>query len=458
MAAIGIGVALALALALAGAIRAESQVATVAHGVGMIRLGDTASIGAAHFSHSAYVIVSPFNARLAAQIRATNSNTTVLAYKSSMDLNSEAFCAANVGQCETGVTYAEAVAHDKAYPSDPWVLRDASGNPLTGSYPGNYLGNVGSASFQNRWIANVSAFVKANDFSGVFIDNVLGDVSGWTGGRFPARYRTDAAWGDAMASFVKQVAAVLRPQGLFVAVNAYKPYPDNTSWWQRIAPSTDALMSESWQQNPNDHHELYTADAPSWTGHWDYWQKLIDIAQNAGSSFFGLQYGDASDTRLMRYGRASFLLGWNGRSGAYFFNPQSSVDPWQGAWTADVGRPVAARYRVGAGWRRDYSGGTVLVDPSASHPQTFDLGRPYRIPGGAVVQTVTLAPTTALILMNAGTTSTAPATGKPAEQTGILWDAKRFGTRKAFAPWLRSHHIAWKTWAAKHPAAALRLH
>ena len=228
VAAIGIGVALALALA--GAIRAESQVATVAHGVGMIRLGDTASFGAAHFSHSAYVIVSPFNARLAAQIRATNSNTTVLAYKSSMDLNSEAFCAANVGQCETGVTYAEAVAHDKAYPSDPWVLRDASGNPLTGSYPGNYLGNVGSASFQNRWIANVSAFVKANDFSGVFIDNVLGDVSGWTGGRFPARYRTDAAWGDAMASFVKQVAAVLRPQGLFVAVNAYKPYPDNTSW------------------------------------------------------------------------------------------------------------------------------------------------------------------------------------------------------------------------------------
>jgi hypothetical protein len=162
----------------------------------------------------------------------------------------------------------------------------------------------------------------------------------------------------------------------------------------------------------------------------------------------------------MRYGRASFLLAWNGTSGAYFFNPQTAADPWQEAWTADVGHPVAARYRVGAGWRRDYSGGTVLLDPSASHPQTFDLGRPYRIPGGAIVQTVTLAPTTALILMNVGTPSTAPATApaKPAAATGILWDAKRFGTRKAFAAWLRSHHIAWKTWARNHPAAALRLH
>jgi hypothetical protein len=447
-----------LALALAGAIHAESRVATVARGVGMLRLGDSASIGSAHFSHSAYVILSPFNGRLVPQIRAQSPNTTVLAYKSGMDLKSSPFCAANVGQCETGVTYAEAVAHDAAAPADPWVLRDAAGNPMTGGYPDNFLADVGSRSFQAQWIANVSAFLTANKFSGVFIDNVLGDVSGWTQGRFPTKYRTDAAWGDAMAAFVKQVAAAFRPRGLFVAVNAYKPYPDNTSWWQRIAPSTNALMSEYWQQNPNDPRELYTADAPSWTGHWDYWQKLVDIAQNAGSSFFGLQYGDTGDTRLMRYGRASFLLEWNGNAGAYFFNPQTATDPWQAAWTADIGRPVAARYRVGTGWRREYSGGTVIVDSSATRSQTFDLGGPYQVPGGDTVQTVTLAPTTALILTRVGLapTAPAPATTRPAK-AGIRWDGKSFTQRRTFDTWLRLHHIGWKSWALRHPAAARRL-
>ncbi len=453
-----LGIGGCIALAAAGAIHAQGRAQAVAGGVGMIRLGDSASIGSAHFSRSAYVILSPFNAHLAPQIRTQNPATTVLAYKSSMDLKSSPFCAANIGQCETGVTYAEAVAHDAAAPSDPWILRDSSGNSITGGYPDNFLADVGSKTFQSRWIANVSAFLKANKFSGVFIDNVLGDVSGWTQGRFPTKYRTDAAWGDAMASFVKAVGAAFRPQGLFVAVNAYKPYPANTSWWQRIAPSTNALMSEYWQQNPNDPRELYTADAHSWTGHWDYWQKLIDIAQNAGSSFFGLQYGDPGDTRLMRYGRASFLLGWNGQRGAYFFNPRSATDPWQAAWTADIGRPAAPRYRVGAGWRRDYSGGTVIVDSSASRSQAFDLGRSYQTPDGEIVRTVTLAPTTALILTTVGrATPAAPTPRKAPAMTSMRWDGKRFTTRRSFNAWLRSHHLGWKSWARRHPAAARRL-
>lgn len=450
-----------LALTLAGAIRAESRAQTVAGGVGMLRLGDSAAIGSTHFSHSAYVILSPFNFRLAPQIRAQNPGTTVLAYKASMDLKSSAFCAATPAQCETGVTYAEAVAHDAAAPQDPWILRDANGGPMTGGYPDNFLGDVGSPSFQSRWIANVAAFLKANDFSGVFIDNVLGDVSGWTNGRYPTKYPSDAAWGDAMAAFVKRVGAAFRPRGLFVAVNAYKPFPANIAWWQRIAPSTDALMSEYWQQNPNDPRELYTADAPSWTGHWDYWQKLIDVAQRAGSSFFGLQYGDTSNTQLMRYGRASFLLGWNGKGGAYFFNPQNAADPWQGAWTADVGRPLATSYRVGAGWRRDYSGGTVVLDPSATKSQTFDLGRQYRLPDGSQASTVTLRPTTALILENVGLGPAVapPAAPQPAatRAAGIRWDGKRFVSRKTFDRWLHAHGIGWKPWAARHPSAARSL-
>jgi hypothetical protein len=392
-----VALALALVCALAPGDAAARQTGLRAvPGVGIIRLGDTASLGAVHFPASSYVILSPHMTRYARSTRLLNPATRTLAYKSSMDLDMA--CVGAV--CRTGVTYAEAEAHDaKAPPTDRWILTEASGIPiLSRDYPQIALADVGSPSFQQRWLANVSDFLRKSHFSGVFVDNVLGDLSGWTDGRFPAKYRDDAAWQAAMASFIGRVGPALRRQGFFVAANAYKPYPQTAAWWQQIAPATDALMAEYWQQDPNNPGVLYTSDAPSWTGRWDFWESLVAIAQRGGSSFFGLQFGDPSDVRLMRYGRASFLLAWNGRSGAYFFSPRAPVDPWQQAWTADVGRPLARRYRVGVGWRRDFTRGAVLLNPSAARPQAFPLAGRYILPGGERPASVTLEPTSALIL------------------------------------------------------------
>jgi hypothetical protein len=395
-----LAVALGAALTAGDAAARRSAAARAVPGVGIIRLGESASLGAAHFPASSYVILSPHMKQYARWTRALNPATRTLAYKSSMDLDMTPMCRAATAICRTGVTYAEAQAHDAGVPpAERWVLTETSGAPFVSqAYPDNALADVGSPSFQQRWIANVSTFLRKSHFSGLFIDNVLGSVSGWSDGRYPAKYPSDAAWQQAMASFIGRVGAALRKQGYFVAANAYKPFPQTAAWWRQIAPATDALMSEYWQQDPNNPSVLYTSDAASWTGHWDYWESLVEIAQRAGSSFFGLQFGDPSDRRLMRFGRASFLLAWNGTRGAYFFSPRAEVDPWQQAWTADVGRPVAPRYRVGYGWRRDFAQGTVLLNPSSSHPQAFALGGRYILPDGGRPAAVTLEATTALIL------------------------------------------------------------
>jgi hypothetical protein len=400
--------AVLVAAAGVGSIRAQTQLVQTQPvraipGVGLIRLGDSAPLGAAHFPASSYVILSPHEKRYAISTHALSPSSLTLAYKSSMDLDLASECRKISAVCPTGVSFAEAQAHDaKAAAGDHWILSDASGGAMVSrSFTQYALGDVGVPSFQERWIENVSRFLRKNRFSGVFIDNVLGDVSGWTDGRFPAKYGSDAAWQGAMASFIGRVGPALRKQGFFVAANAFKAYPQTAAWWRQIAPATDALMLEYWQQNPNDLSQLYTSDAPSWTGQWEYWESLVTIAQRAGSSFFGLQVGDPSDVRMMRYGRASFLLAWNGKRGAYFFNPRAPVDPWHQAWTADVGRPLGERYRVGVGWRRTFKHGTVIVNPSVSRRQTFELGAPYTLPGGATARSVTLEPTTALILRRA---------------------------------------------------------
>ena len=76
-----------------------------------------------------------------------------------------------------------------------------------------------------------------------------------------------------------------------------------------------------------------------------------------------------SDTRSMAWARANFLLFDEPASnGALMFEPSDpeAQDPYAPGWTADVGTPVGARFQVGSAWRRNFSGGTVVVNPTGS--------------------------------------------------------------------------------------------
>jgi hypothetical protein len=101
------------------------------------------------------------------------------------------------------------------------------------------------------------------------------------------------------------------------------------------------------------------------------------------------------------------LLDWNGGPSALVFEPTGGpTDPWNAEWTADLGAAQGARYQVGSAWRRDFAGGTVVVNPTSASSATVALGRTYVRADGSAVTTVTLAPATAVILRT--TTVTAP--------------------------------------------------
>jgi hypothetical protein len=67
-------------------------------------------------------------------------------------------------------------------------------------------------------------------------------------------------------------------------------------------------------------------------------------------------------------------------------------------------------YAVSTGWRRDYTAGTVIVNPNAptAGPITFNLGANYTNPNGNQVTSVTLQPVRAMILSKAGGTTPPP--------------------------------------------------
>jgi hypothetical protein len=403
-------------------VPAAVAVAAPVPGIGVLRLGEAASVGTSNLPKYSYVILAPHKYTYIAQIKAASPSTKVVGYKSAVALSEG--CGSLVDTCVSGITYEQALAHDAANPGDPWVLRDASGKSIvrpSASYL--HLANVGSASYQRQWLTNVLNAYARLGFDGPYLDDLLAQVSGWSNGVYPTLYPSDSAWETAMTSFIAYVGPQLKGRGKYVLANTYKFGPADGSatvaWWKKVGSYVSAMQREYWVQNPNSLSQMYDTNPCCWTGHWEKWLLLADAAKSVGADFFALHAGASTDTRAMMYGKASFLLVWGGAGGGFIFNPRDNVDPWNPAWTTNVGTPLGARYQVGVGWRRDYSAGTALVNPNAFSAQTYNLGGSYLTPTGATVSSVTLLPLNAMILTRAATpTASPPANTSPPTLSG----------------------------------------
>ena len=365
------------ALVVAGAVTAGGRGRTVA-GTGLLRTGSHLSSGSGQ-SRASLLIVGTSEASAAARLPGRS-----LVYFSGTDVST---------RWSTGVPYAQAKQNG-------WLLKSAAGKLLVSrSNHSNYVGAVGNPAYQQAWIRNVSRFLKAHGDDGVMIDDVLADLVPLTGVE-AAAYPTQQAWAAAQLSFIRAVGPALRARGYYVLASAAGYVPgdpgDTTgattvSWWRKLDPYVSGLMNEYYGEIPDGSNRLRST-GESWTQNWDGWQQLIRTAQSQGRDFVGLTWGPPGDTRTMTYGKASFLLDWNGRGGAFVYAPTNNGDAWNGAWTQNLGKPLGHKRAVGAGWMRRFRHGVVLLNPSPSSAQRFTLR------GRHSAKTVTLQPTTGLIL------------------------------------------------------------
>ena len=332
-----------------------SSVAGVStRGIGVLRLGDHfGNVGA--YKGANYVVVSRADAARAAKLKATS-----FVYMSGVDMPETGW--------NSGVALSVAAARG-------WLLKSSSGDVLHAESYSHQIGDVGNPDYQRAWLTNVAAFAKRTGVDGVFIDSVLSDISPFISGRtYPAKYPTQQAWADAMLSFIRYVGPGLKAKGLQVIVNAdgYTPdtpkYNDGSltiAWWRQLAPYVTGLLQEFWMQNPGDLAKM-RVNGGSWDEQWNGWQRLVSVAQAGGKDFFGLTRGAADDFRAMRFGRGSFLLDWNGRGGAFIYNPTDDSDPRMGDWAMSLGAPVSKKVEVASGvWRRRYQGGIVVVNANS---------------------------------------------------------------------------------------------
>ena len=347
-------------------------------------LGNTSNYG--------YIILQSSMHASVAAIKAANPNTKVLMYK-------------NASFMESGCQYAPYMGSglntcDANNGHQDWYLT-RNGQPFVApDYTYLYWADIGDASYQQAWLSSVSSVAKANGFDGVFLDDVNtspGHGQSANGLENTNKAYSDLQYGQAMLSFMQAVGPGLKSQGLLAVPNLSANPWDSTqeSLAEQIAPYTTSVFREFFMHWNQTTPGLFSGAI---------WESLMEQMTNISNvtGYIANTYDTSFSTQDMLYGRASFLLGWNGKTNsAYQFDLDSStINSYNSLWALDVGTPTNTRYQIDGGWKRDFTGGTIVVNPSSTATITIPLGSPYTAPDGSSVSSVTLPPTSASILKN----------------------------------------------------------
>jgi Hypothetical glycosyl hydrolase family 15 len=384
----GLSVLIALAFVLtsppAGAPSAAAAPSTPPAGLLAIERGDAAFATTHDFR---YVVLNAWDDARIRKIRAADPGVQIFVYK---DMSSTRSYACHDGTDDrllpTGIGFCWAKRHHPG-----WFLHDQDGDRIEWQgYPDHWWMDVGRRGYERIWASNVIADLRRYGWDGVMVDNAIVDPTYYLepGASIP-KYPTVRRYRQATARFLRSVGPRIRSAGFGVVPNigGGDASPRLLARWAR---HTTGFQREHWSRFGSD-------GAPLGGWNWTRQMSQMDAIESRHKTWFAVTRGSSSETELMRYAEASFLLAWNGRSGALFYRPEQGTDAWSDAWTENVGSPLDARFAVGAAWRRDFSGGVVVVNPSDASV-TVALGATYTLPDGTQVDSVTLAPTTAEIL------------------------------------------------------------
>ncbi|WP_345526287.1 putative glycoside hydrolase [Nocardioides endophyticus] len=305
-------------------------------------------------------------------LRRKHPGITILMYKDASAVVKEAESA--TGRFPAGMGYDWVAAE---HPS--WFLRDRTGQIIEWSdWRGLYPMDIADSGYQQTWARNVLAELRAHRWDGVMMDDVLTILSHDTvGNRVSTRIPDDDAQYAATGSFLARIGPEIRRAGYLAVPNLSIEW-DN--WKATLAAWTPYVSG--WE---NEHFTNWPGQDGRFSG--ADWRWKFDAARWLAARkvpLLAVTYGPTGDRVGQTYHRATWLLSWNGRTGASVYVPDELASShWLPAATRSAGRPLGpALERADGTWTRRFTRGTVAVNPTTESRRV--LG-------------VRLAPTTAVI-------------------------------------------------------------
>ena len=250
-----------------------------------------------------------------------------------------------------------------------WILRDAAGaevHPL--DHPDWVLFDFSNVLFQAAWDANVTQQLTKEGWTGVVLVDA-GNTQEWSATPIDpvtGRPMTDSD----RAGYLAQALTVVRAG---MKINGFSLVADN-------APASVV-----------DSPQIASTDAVTLGAGFAYrtglaWQTLFTYFEAAVDAHVGAWVeddGDIDDQGRRVFGLASYML-VSGPQSSYGIEPSVAADP---LYRVDLGQPLDVAVKEGELWTREFSAGSVAVNPSAgAQAVTLAFGGNVTVPaGGAVI-------------------------------------------------------------------------
>lgn len=340
---------------------------------------------------NAIIVLNSWDYRLIPALKRDNPKVQVWIYKDLSGVRSDDCTTASgdCGSCPAAVSDSPYLSSGLGY---CWVLRNhpgwllaaaVTGRPLQfRGYRHTFETDYGSPAYQQQWLRDVIADVRAHGWDGVAVDNAL-TIAGAYG--VAAKYRTDARVQDATSSALHVIGPGLRQAGIKSVVNV--GYPTKfAGLWQRWLGQVEGLEQEfylSYSTQPD-------ATGATWLA---YQHELSSCAAEGKSCWFHVGLEAAAVTpQTAAYGLASYLLSANARQA--FAVGSATSPPVQGA---GIGAPVHPMIAVGGAFLRYFAQGVAVVNPSQGSI-VVQLGGIYRDASGSSVRSIWLEPASGAVL------------------------------------------------------------
>jgi hypothetical protein len=203
-----------------------------------------------------------------------------------------------------------------------------------------------------------------------------------------AKFENDVIdWGRAMYGTIKAHYPDAR-----VSVNS-SPQSSGADFIERLAPYIDNVYDEEGSRG-------FGAD-------WQQEVRALEYLANAGKGVVISGYPTSTvgaggiSPDVVEWLLANYLLIKGTQTFIYVYDEYATYGDFKDRpeYRAPIGHPTSARYLAGGVYRRDYSGGLVVVNPSAG-PAVVPLPRAYYDVRGNPVTSVAVSPRSGAILLN----------------------------------------------------------
>jgi hypothetical protein len=239
-----------------------------------------------------------------------------------------------------------------------WFLLDKQGQRILIEDDDDtfYLMDPGNPNWRSFFLDRIIQIQEDPNWNGIFLDNVpvtlaFQEQSGY----LPAAYPDDASYQTAVQGFLKYLdESYFRPKNKLLFANLVSRR-DDAAWVTQLN-YLDGVMHEGWAIDWPDGYRSPEA--------WEKQMALAEQTQDMGKTIILVSQGNRDDTTLQRFAFASYLLI---NHGSAFFRYANS-DKYRNVWLYDdyalnLGTPLGPRYPDGETWRRDFTNGTVSVNP-----------------------------------------------------------------------------------------------